>query len=347
MARGGRKPRSRRSPAGSQRAAAGAERPRRTPGGSSSNLPKLKKYRDYREMLEKQKDIDAVVIATPDHMHAPIATPAMGLGKHVYVQKPLCWSVQEARDLAKKAKENPKVVTQMGNQGTPDDARTGYELITAARSAKSARSTSGPTGRSATGRRAFRARRLSRRPGRAAVDGRARRWHCRGSPATIRSRTSSIGTCSSAGPEGSTTTRSTTRSTGAAGWTGARGPRRHGRAPRRSPVLGLKLGYPTTIETMSTPFNGAVSDRHDDILRVPGAGSCRRSSSRGSTADCCLPSPRRSATRAAERRRPDLRRQQGQADAGHLRLEPRLLTLAATRQSAAEKLKRIATKSTR
>jgi predicted dehydrogenase len=93
------------------------------------NLPKLAKYRDYREMLEKQKDIDAVVIATPDHMHAPIATMAMDLGKHVYVQKPLCWSVEEARVLARKAKDK-KVVTQMGNQGhSTDDARTGYELI--------------------------------------------------------------------------------------------------------------------------------------------------------------------------------------------------------------------------
>ena len=93
------------------------------------NLPKLAKYRDYREMLEKQKDIDAVVIATPDHMHAPIATMAMDLGKHVYVQKPLCWSVEEARVLARKAKDK-KVVTQMGNQGhSTDDARTGHELI--------------------------------------------------------------------------------------------------------------------------------------------------------------------------------------------------------------------------
>ena len=93
------------------------------------NLPKLKKYRDYREMLEKQKDIDAVIVATPDHMHAPIASLAMDLGKHVYVQKPLCWSVEEARVLAKKAKDR-KVVTQMGNQGhSTDDARTGYEII--------------------------------------------------------------------------------------------------------------------------------------------------------------------------------------------------------------------------
>src|SRR4029079_14168853 len=80
-------------------------------------VPKIKKYSDYREMLDQQKDIDAVIVATPDHMHAAIATAAMDLGKHVYVQKPLCWSVEEARVLARKAKENPKIATQMGNQG--------------------------------------------------------------------------------------------------------------------------------------------------------------------------------------------------------------------------------------
>ena len=94
-------------------------------------LPKIERYRDYREMLEKQKDIDGIIVATPDHMHAPIASAAMDLGKHVYVQKPLCWSVEEARTLAKKAKEHPKIVTQMGNQGhSRDEARLGYEYIT-------------------------------------------------------------------------------------------------------------------------------------------------------------------------------------------------------------------------
>ena len=94
-------------------------------------LPKLQRYRDYREMLETQKDIDAVIIATPDHMHAVIASAAMSLGKHVYVQKPLCWSVHEARHLAKKATET-KVVTQMGNQGhSNDEARRGQEYLMA------------------------------------------------------------------------------------------------------------------------------------------------------------------------------------------------------------------------
>jgi predicted dehydrogenase len=94
------------------------------------HVPRAARYQDYRQMLERQKDIDAVVIATPDHMHASIALAAMDLGKHVYVQKPLTWSVSEARQLARKAKANPKVVTQMGNQGHSwDDARTAIEYV--------------------------------------------------------------------------------------------------------------------------------------------------------------------------------------------------------------------------
>jgi hypothetical protein len=63
-------------------------------------------------------------------MHATIALAAMDLGKHVYVQKPLCWSVAEARQLARKAKSMPKLATQMGNQGHSwDDARTAVEYV--------------------------------------------------------------------------------------------------------------------------------------------------------------------------------------------------------------------------
>ena len=95
----------------------------------TEQLPRVKKYRDYREMLEKQKDLDGIIIATPDHMHAVIASNAMTLGKHVYVQKPLCWSVHEARHLAKKARET-KVVGQMGNQRhSADVSRRGVEYI--------------------------------------------------------------------------------------------------------------------------------------------------------------------------------------------------------------------------
>jgi predicted dehydrogenase len=98
----------------------------------SRKFDSIKRYTDYRQMLEQQKDIDAVVIATPDHLHAVIASAAMSLGKHVYVQKPLTWSIDEARALARKAKDNPKVVTQMGNQGhSSDDARLINEYIAA------------------------------------------------------------------------------------------------------------------------------------------------------------------------------------------------------------------------
>ena len=88
-------------------------------------LEKIPKYRDFREMLDKQKDIDAVTISTPDHTHAAAAAYAMRRGKHVFVQKPLTYSVGEARILNQIAKETG-VNTQMGNQG---HSQEGIRLI--------------------------------------------------------------------------------------------------------------------------------------------------------------------------------------------------------------------------
>ena len=78
--------------------------------------PNATRYTDFRVMLEKQKDIDAVVIATPDHTHAVITKAAMKAGKHVYCQKPLTHDVYEARRIAELAKAC-LVITQMGIQG--------------------------------------------------------------------------------------------------------------------------------------------------------------------------------------------------------------------------------------
>ena len=78
--------------------------------------PKAKRYKDYRKMLrEMDKEIDAVVISTPDHTHFPAAMMAITMGKHVFVQKPLTHTVEEARRLTVAAKKH-EVVTVMGNQ---------------------------------------------------------------------------------------------------------------------------------------------------------------------------------------------------------------------------------------
>jgi predicted dehydrogenase len=82
--------------------------------------PNAKLYADFRELLDKEKGIDAVTISTPDHTHATIAMAAMSLGKHIYVQKPLTHNIFEARLLAQTAR-NKKIVAQMGNQGASGD----------------------------------------------------------------------------------------------------------------------------------------------------------------------------------------------------------------------------------
>ena len=85
--------------------------------GTFNRYPNARKYRDFRKMLDKEdKNVDAVVVATPDHVHAPASMAAIRRGKHVYCEKPLTHSVYEARKVAEAARAH-KVATQMGNQG--------------------------------------------------------------------------------------------------------------------------------------------------------------------------------------------------------------------------------------
>ncbi len=96
-----------------------------------AKYPNARLYRDWRKMLEQEKSLDAVIVATPDHVHAIAAATAMRMGKHVYCQKPLTQTVYEARLLRKLAKQY-KVSTQMGNQGSAEDGlRRAVEIIQA------------------------------------------------------------------------------------------------------------------------------------------------------------------------------------------------------------------------
>ncbi len=97
-------------------------------GRAGERFPDAKPYNDFRKMLE-QKDIDAVVVSTADHVHAPASVMAMNLGKHVYCEKPLSHSVYEAR-VVTEAAAKAKVATQMGTQiHAGDNYRRVVELI--------------------------------------------------------------------------------------------------------------------------------------------------------------------------------------------------------------------------
>ncbi len=78
-------------------------------------FPEVRLYQDWRELLDREKELDTLNISTPDHMHAPIAMAAMQLGRHVYVQKPLAHNLHETRQLTRVAREK-KLITQMGIQ---------------------------------------------------------------------------------------------------------------------------------------------------------------------------------------------------------------------------------------
>ena len=84
---------------------------------SFKKFPKARRFKDYRVMLDKMgKEIDAVIVATPDHTHAVATMEAMRRGKHVYTEKPLTHSIWEARQITEAARKYG-VATQMGNQG--------------------------------------------------------------------------------------------------------------------------------------------------------------------------------------------------------------------------------------
>jgi len=90
------------------------------------------RFHDFRVMLDRMhREIDAVIVSTPDHCHAAASIRAMKMGKHVYCEKPLTWSVHEARRMREVAAET-RVATQMGNQGTAADTfRNGIEVLRA------------------------------------------------------------------------------------------------------------------------------------------------------------------------------------------------------------------------
>lgn len=88
--------------------------------GAAKQCAGAKTFRDWRKLFDAEKEFDAIVVATPDHHHAPIALTGMSLGKHAYVEKPLAHTIQEARLMAETAAKH-KVVTQMGNGGHAGD----------------------------------------------------------------------------------------------------------------------------------------------------------------------------------------------------------------------------------
>jgi hypothetical protein len=98
----------------------------------AAKYPDARTYVDFRNMLsEMDPGIDAVVISTPDHLHGVAAKAAMDRGKHIFCQKPLTQTVQEARELVALAKDK-KLATQMGNQGSAGDGlRRAVEVIQA------------------------------------------------------------------------------------------------------------------------------------------------------------------------------------------------------------------------
>jgi predicted dehydrogenase len=98
-------------------------------GRAAEKYAQARRFTDWRKLLDENKEFDAVIVSTPDHMHAPISLPAMQLGKHVQCQKPLTHTVFEARQMRLAARKF-NVVTQMGNQiQSHETYRTAVKLV--------------------------------------------------------------------------------------------------------------------------------------------------------------------------------------------------------------------------
>ncbi len=98
-------------------------------GQAATQYPQARRFTDWRKLLDQGQEIDAVIVSTPDHMHAPVSLAAMQLGKHVQCQKPLTHTVFEARQM-RLAANKYNVVTQMGNQIQSHEAyRTAVKLV--------------------------------------------------------------------------------------------------------------------------------------------------------------------------------------------------------------------------
>lgn len=104
---------------GEEAVLAGANIHREGVGGTLG--PKPRRYRHYKELLAAP-DVDAVVIASPDHWHGTMAMDAIRAGKHVYVEKPMTWTVPETYELRSLARSNPQLVFQLGHQNRQIEA---------------------------------------------------------------------------------------------------------------------------------------------------------------------------------------------------------------------------------
>lgn len=104
---------------GEEAVLAGANVHREGLGGTLG--PRPKRYRNYRELLAAP-DVDAVVIASPDHWHGTMAMDAIKAGKHVYLEKPMTWTVPETYELRSLARNNPNLVFQLGHQNRQIEA---------------------------------------------------------------------------------------------------------------------------------------------------------------------------------------------------------------------------------